>query len=133
MAARFGALVSATGTAIVALTLPMSVAARSFGDSTIGWTLNWLTLAAALLGWADMLWHDLRGRLIMPQMDPHLRHHVCVLLYHGLAAAWLLRAMVILGSSSGQQIERAVLGGWYVWTALGVAILAIVMALEDRG
>jgi hypothetical protein len=132
MAARFGALVAATGTGVVALTLPMSAAARSFGGSIIGEALNWVTLAGALLGWADLVWHDIRGRLLLPSLDPHFRHHVCVLLYHGLAAAWGLRAMVLFGSDTGQPIERFILGSWYLWTAIGVGILAVVMAVDER-
>jgi phosphoribosylamine--glycine ligase len=35
---------------------------------------NAAILAACLLGAADIIWHDIRGRLILPSLDQHLRH-----------------------------------------------------------
>ena len=132
MAARFAALTATTGTSIITILLPMSAAARVMGDSAIGEILIWLTLAATLLGWADVLMHDIFNRLILPGIDPHLRHRVCIFIYHWLAAAWFLRAMVLFGSSAGQSLERFVLGSWYVWTGISTAILAVLIALDDR-
>ena len=132
MAARFAALTAATGTAAVTILLPMSSAARSMGNSILGEILVWLTLAATLLGWADLILHDIFGRLILPSLDMHLRHRVCVFLYHWLTAAWFLRAMVLFGSTTGQPIERFVIGSWYVWTGISTAILAVLIALDDR-
>lgn len=132
MAARFAALTAATGTSIVTILLPMSSAARAMGSSVLGEVLIWLTLAAALLGWADIIAHDIFGRLILPSVDSHLRHKVCVYLYHWLTAAWFLRAMVMFGSDAGQPIERFVIGSWYVWTGISTAILAVLLALDDR-
>ena len=132
MAARFAALTAATGTSVITILLPMSSAARSMGDSVLGEILVWLTLAAALLGWADLILHDIFGRLILPTLDAHLRHRICVFLYHWLAAAWFLRAMVLFGGSAGQSMERFLIGSWYVWTGISTAVLAILMTLDDR-
>lgn len=132
MASRFGALVAAGGSTAVTLLLPMSSASRAMGESVLGEIVIWLTLAAVLLGMADLIMHDIFGRLIMPSIDSHLRHRACVWMYHFLAGAWFIRALVMIGSQTGQPIERMVLGSWYAATGVSVGVVAVLMALDDR-
>lgn len=132
MAARLGVLTAAGGTTAVALLLPMSSAARVMGNSVLAEIMVWMTLAAVLLGVADLIMHDIFGRLIMPSIDTHVRHRACVWIYHFLAGSWLIRSLVIIGSQSGQPIERMVLGSWYVATGVSVGVVAVLMALDDR-
>ena len=132
MASRLAALVSAGGSTAITLLLPMSSASRAMGESVLGEIVIWCTLAAVLLGVADLIMHDIFGRLILPSIDSHLRHHVCVWLYHFLAGAWFVRALVIIGSNTGQPIERIVLGSLYAATGVSVGVVAVLMALDDR-
>lgn len=132
MASRLGALVAAGGSTAVTLLLPMSSASRTMGESVLGEIVIWLTLAAVLIGMADLIMHEIFGRLILPSIDSHLRHRACVWLYHFLAGAWLIRALVMIGSQTGQPIERMVLGSWYTATGVSVGVVAVLMVLDDR-
>ncbi len=132
MASRLGALVAAGGSAAITLLLPMSSASRSMGESVLGEIVIWCTLSAVLIGVADLIMHDIFGRLILPSIDSHLRHRACVWMYHFLAAAWFLRALVMIDSKTGQPIERIVLGSLYAATGVSVGVVAVLMALDDR-
>jgi hypothetical protein len=127
--ARILALTMAGWTAAFVLFSPTSIAARVAGDSLPGDVLNAGIIALCLLGWADVIWHDVRGRLIWPSLPMQTRHRICVLIYSVLAGLTGLRAFVAAGSDKW---EVLFLGTYYMTCAIGIALVAVALALEPR-
>lgn len=129
VAARLLALTMSGWTAGFVLFSPTSLAARIAGESEAADAINVAILALVALGAADMIWHDIRGRLIWPTLDARVRHRICVLAYSALAGLTGLRAFVAAGS---ERWETLLLGGYYLTCAVGVGIVAVAIALETR-
>ncbi len=130
VSARWGILTASTWTAILQLSRPDSLAARAAGD---GLVLDWINvgiLALCALGWADLLWHDLRGRLIWPSFPQHARHHVCIGMYALLAAAFGVRAFLAAGSDVA---SVWLVGGYYICFAVGIMIEVRALREDARG
>lgn len=128
-AARMLALTMAGWTAGFVLFSPSSIAARVAGESVIGDAVNAAILAACALGWADVVWHDIRGRAIWPSFPSELRHRICVLTYSALAGLTGLRAFVAAGSDAPAVLF---LGAYYLTCAFGIGVVAVALALEPR-
>lgn len=129
MAARGLALSTSMVTALLVLLAPTSLANLSTSDGVLMDTLNGVVLAMCLLGFADLIWHDIRGRLIWPTLNTHFRHHVCVLLYSVLAGAYGLR----LFSWADQNTDtNLILGLYYAMQAGFIGLVAVAIALEPR-
>lgn len=129
VAARVLALTMAAWTAGLVLFSPTSIAARVAGDNLAGDVLNAGILLVCALGWADIIWHDIGGRLIWPSFPGRWRHKICVLTYSVLAGLTGLRAFVAAGSD---RWEVLFLGTYYLTCAIGIALVAVAIALEPR-
>lgn len=129
VAARVLALSMAGFTAAFVLFSPASLAARAAGASEASEFVNIVILGICLLGWADVIWHDVRGRLILPALPQSIRHHVCVVTYSALAGLTGVRAFVAAGSD---RWEVLFLGAYYVLCAAGIGLVAVSIALDPR-
>jgi hypothetical protein len=127
--ARGLALASSTITAMLVLWAPASLSALATIDSDLVDALNYVVLTLCAVGWADVVWTDIRGRLILPKLDPHLRHHACVLLYAGLAGACGLRLFAWTDPLSENNLILAL---YYGLESILIATLAVAIALEPR-
>lgn len=129
IAARVMALATSGWTAAIVLWSPTSVAARMAGDSAAVYAINGATLACCSLGLLDILWHDIRGKLVWPTFPMQYRHRVCVMLYSMLAGLTGLRAFV---AAASDYTNILLLGGYYLMCAMGIGIVAVAVALEPR-
>lgn len=129
VAARLLALTMAGWTATFVLFSPTSLAARVAGGSDASQVLNALILACCTLGLADVIWHDIRGKLIWPSFPSHHRHRVCVLLYAVLAGLTGARAFV---AASSDDLSVLALGAYYLMCAAGMGLIAVALAVETR-
>ena len=123
------ALTMAGWTAAFVLFSPASLASRVAGASLASEAINALILAICALGWADVIWHDIRGRLIWPTLSLRVRHHICVGTYSALAGLTGVRAFVAAGSNAW---EVVFLGAYYVVCAVGIGLVAVALALDGR-
>jgi len=129
IAARVLPLTMAGCTAVLVLLNPSSLAARIAGDTLTGDVINMAILVVCVVGWADVIWHDIRGRLIWPTLPTYIRHRICVGTYSALAGLTGVRAFVAASSSTW---EVAMLGGYYVVCAAGIGTIAVAIALDPR-
>lgn len=129
MAARWLSLTVASWSALLAVFSVGSVANRAAGDSEVALVLNVVLLALSLLGWADVVWHDIRGRLIMPSLPMHKRHKICVATYATMAGIFGIRAFAV---AELPVTDRVLITGYYLATAVGIALVAVALAFEDR-
>ena len=129
-AARLFIVVASMYTACLQLFSESSLAFRAAGDSWLIDAINWAVIGLAGLAGADLLWRDiLRRGLIWPIFDAHLRHHICVATYSGLAGAFAVRAFLAVGSDKSAVAQ---VGIYYVLIAIGIAIEAAATAHEER-
>lgn len=129
LAARTLALTMAGFTAAFVLWSPTSIASRVAGESIAGTIINSGIVALCALGWADVIWRDIGGRLIWPSFPGPLRHRICVMVYAVLAGLTGLRAFVAAGSD---RWEVLFLGIYYLTCAVGIGVVAVAIALEPR-
>jgi hypothetical protein len=87
-------LTISTWSAALQLFEPTSVAARAAGNSPLMDIMNAIALGLCALGWADVLAHDIGGRLLLPGLPMRIRHQVCVALYSALGLAYWVRSFV---------------------------------------
>jgi hypothetical protein len=131
VAARYAALTVSTWGAAMGLLVPNSLIFRVHDAYILIDYINVATLAVALLGWADIVWHDIRGKLILPSINPHFRHRVCVLLYAFLGAVWLLKSFSAF-SMVGEVAGAAPLGMFALFMSSICGVTAVAIALETR-
>jgi hypothetical protein len=105
-----------------------SLAYRAAGDGILIDAVNYVVLALVALGWIDLIFHDMLGKLLLPSVSNHVRHHVCVTLYSVLAMAFGVRAFI----AAGDPTLVWVVGGYYLLLAPGILIQAAAIACEDR-
>lgn len=129
LAARMLALTMAGWTAALVLWSPASLAASVAGDGWGSHIINGGILALCALGWADILWRDVGGRLIWPSFPAPLRHRICGLTYSVLAGLTGLRAFVASGSDRS---DVALVGSYYLICAVAIGLVAVAIALEPR-
>ena len=129
MAARMLALTMAGWTAALVLWSPASLASSVAGDGLISHIINGCILALCALGWADIIWRDIGGRLIWPSFPAPLRHRICVLTYSALAGMTGLRAFVAAGSERG---DVMMVRSYYLVCAVAIGVVAVAIALETR-
>jgi hypothetical protein len=129
MAARWLALTASSWSAALVLFSPTSLAATIAAGEDLARPINAVILAMTLLGWADVIWHDVGGRLIWPSLDGRIRHHLCVLFYSVLAGMFAIRAFV---AGDPDSVQSWLLGSYYLLTASGIALVVVSIAHEDR-
>ncbi len=129
MAARMLALTMAGWTAALVLWSPASLASSVAGDGLVGHIINGGILALCALGWADIIWRDIGGRLIWPSFPGPLRHRICVLTYSALAGLTGMRAFVAAGSD---RRDVVLVGSYYLICAVAIGLVAVAIALEPR-
>lgn len=128
MAAKGLMLTTVCATASLQLWAPTSLTARA-ADGWLGDALAVAMLLLAAVGWADILYTDLAGRVILPSLPQRWRHPLCVLLYSLLAGCYLVFAFVAM--------QPAVPTSWilivdYVVVAACGGVLAVSIAQEQR-
>jgi hypothetical protein len=129
MAARMLALTMAGWTAALVLWSPQSLASSVAGDGWVSHVINGGILALCALGWADILWRDIGGRLIWPSFPAPLRHRICVLTYAVMAGLTGMRAFVAAGSDRSDVV---LVGSYYIICAVAIGVVAVAIALEPR-
>lgn len=130
IAARWSILAASTWTAVIQLWSPTSLAYRAAGDSFLIDAINAVLLVLCAVGWADIVWRDMRGRLLLPRLSPELRHAACVALYSALGVGFLARGFI----ASGHDITVVVtVGVYYVLAGIGALFEAKALVDEDRG
>jgi hypothetical protein len=129
IASRVLALTMSGWTAALVLWSPSSLASRIAGENDLNHVINACILACCALGLADVLWHDIRGRLIWPSFPARHRHRICVMLYAVLAGLTGMRAFVAVGSSD---FNVAMLGAYYLMCAAGIGLIAVALTMEPR-
>lgn len=132
MSARLSALVISAWGGLLGLFSPGSLTARVHDqfDGPMDW-LNAAVLLVASLGFADVLWHDIRGRMIWPSFNPQKRHRVCVLVYSLFGATWLLKTFVA-AAAIGHVPGAPLLVLFALSMAAICGITAVALALEQR-
>ena len=131
MAARGLMLATVTTTALLILMSPSSLSARA--TDAVGATADWLAIAAlvaASIGWADVVWHDAMGRLILPGISTQTRHSFCVTLYSFLAGWYGVLAFTSMDPSV--QSSWVLIADYVAVAAFG-SVLAVGLATEERG
>jgi hypothetical protein len=127
--ARALALTTSTSTNLLTLFAPTSMANMLMADSLAVDATSSIALVLCAVGWADVLWTDIRGRLIWPSLAARTRHHWCVLVYGGLAAVFAIRLFTWADPSRSTNIILAI---YYLLAALCIGTLAVAIALEQR-
>lgn len=118
-------------TAWLTLLSPDSLTARSAASADdLTTALAVAAILASAVGWADVFWHDLMGKLIWPSLPEFKRHVICVLLYSSFTAFYLLYAFVAHDLSSS---PPGLLGLYYIFNAVWGATLTVAIARETRG
>jgi hypothetical protein len=131
LAARYASLTISTWGAALGLFVPASLVFRVHDAYELLDYVNTVALVVSMLGWADIVWHDIRGKLILPSINPHTRHRVCVLVYALLGAIWLLKSFSAF-SSVGLVGGAAPLGLFALAMSSICGITAVAIALETR-
>jgi hypothetical protein len=130
-AARYASLTVSTWGALLGLFVPASLIFRVHDAYTLIDYVNVVALAVSLLGWADVVWHDIHGKLILPSINIHTRHRVCVLVYALLGAVWLLKSFSSF-SMVGVVGGAIPLGVFALFMSTICGITAVAIALETR-
>lgn len=131
MAARLSVLTISSWGAMLGLFAEYSLTARIDGTFSLPLTLlNSCVLLGAALGYADVLWHDIGGRLIWPSFDPLRRHKLCVSLYGFFGAVWLVKSFVSLGVPDVHDASTMALFSFGI--ALVCGLVSVAIALEPR-
>lgn len=86
-------------------------------------------LMLAVLGFADVVWHDIGGRLIWPSLRECVRHRICVWVYSVLGAGWLVKAFA---SAAGGVRDAMLMTGFAVCMASICGLVAVALTLEQR-
>lgn len=130
-AAKFLALTACSFTSLIALFVPINVlSVLMYSNRTFGIVTNALLLALSFIGWIDLIWHDILKRgVIVARLDKHMRHHLCVVYYSTLAGIFGVRAFVAAGVTPS---ASALMGSYYLSIAIGIAIIAVALAQEQR-
>ncbi len=129
IAARGCIITASVYTAVLQLFSASSLAYRAAGAGMLIDAINVVVLILAALALADLLWRDiLRRGLILPRLDPQLRHQFCVWLYSALSAAFGIRAFLAMGEPSAALQA----GTYYVLFAAWIAVEAAAIANEQR-
>jgi hypothetical protein len=128
-AARGLALTSSMTTALLVLFASKSLASMASIDGMVVDALNYGVLALCALGFADLVWRDIHGKMIWPSFNSHIRHHICVLVYAGLAGAYGLR---LFSWADPATPTNAILGVYYLLQSLFIGTIAVAIALEPR-
>lgn len=122
-------LTISTWSAALQLFEPTSVAARAVGDSSLIDIMNAIALGLCALGWADVLAHDIGGRLLLPGLPMRIRHQVCVALYSALGLAYWVRSFVTAEHSA----LTLQVGAFYLVVGTFALAAAWAIAREDLG
>lgn len=132
VAARFAALTVSAWGALLGIFVQASLTAKLHDqfDGPMD-ALNLAVLLVAALGYADLLWHDIRGRLIWPTFDPRKRHKVCVFVYSIFGGTWLLKAFVS-ASAIGKVAGAPFMAAFALSMAAICGLVAVALALEPR-
>lgn len=130
-AAKFLALTACTFTSLIALFVPVNVlSVLMYTNRTFGIVTNAALFALSLIGWIDLIWHDILKRgFIVPRLDKHMRHHLCVGYYSSLSGIFAVRAFVAAGATPSASV---LMGSYYLSIAVGIAIIAVALAQEHR-
>lgn len=128
IAMRGPVLAASTYTPIVQLFFPSSLARVASGDGDVISLINWAVLCLALLGWADLVIHDIFGKLLFPRISVRIRHQFCVYFYCVLAGAFGIRAFLAAGTLE----TTFVVGTYYIFFAAFLLLNAYLIALEER-
>jgi hypothetical protein len=130
LAARWSVLVNCTWGALFGLFVPTTLIYRLHDRYDLLDYLNAVVLAICALGWADVIWHDIRGRLLLPRIKPKLRHKVCVMTYSLLGASWVIKAF---GHAASTDIPGALpLAIYALSMSTACGMVALALALERR-
>lgn len=118
-------------TAALILLSPASLTGRAADTASY---INELLAIGALLisaiGFADILWTDIGGRLILPAISARVRHHLCTLMY-AFASGWY---SILAFTATDRAVETIwILVGYYIALSWWGAILTISIALDRRG
>jgi hypothetical protein len=130
LAARWAVLMVSTWGALFGLFVSNSLIYRLHDRyDALDW-VNGVTLAICALGWADILWHDIRGKLIWPSFKAKRRHRVCVMAYSLLGATWVLKAF---GHAAITDIAGSAPLAIYALSMSTICgMVAVAIALEKR-
>lgn len=126
--AKWMLLSSTCVTAALTLWDPTSATARA-ADAHIGELVATAILALAAIGWADVLWTDIGGRVILPSIQTPVRHRLCVLYYSALTSVYMTYALA--GLDPRVEISWILLVH-YLLMSLGGAALTLVIAKDER-
>lgn len=130
LAARTLLVATALTTSALALLSPQSLTARAAdGSGLVGNALAAAMLLLAAFAAADVIAHDLFGRLLLPRVGYRLRHSVCVLTYAAIAGLYLVFAFVAVDPKTH---TSWILIADYIAVAFGAGALTFGIAMEDR-
>ena len=123
------AMTTMTTTAFLRLYAPTSLTAMASDHALLADPIAWAMLAMSVIGWADIIAHDVLGRDLLPNVPTKARHKGCVLFYIFGAAVYWIFAFAALGSSIS---PGAILISNYMLCGLCLLGLAGAIAQEDR-
>jgi hypothetical protein len=129
IAAKALALTTMTTTAMLRLFAPTSLTATASEHAPLASPIAWMMLALVVIGWVDIIVHDLLGRDLLPRLSVKTRHKGCVLFYMTLASTYWIFAFAALKAPVS---PGAILIGNYLACGLWILVLAAAIAQEDR-
>jgi hypothetical protein len=130
LAARWAVLMNATWGALFGLFVKNTLIYRLHDRYDALDYLNGAVLAICALGWADVIWHDIGGRLIWPTLNARFRHRVCVLTYSALGASWAIKAF---GHAAAVDVPGALPMAIFALSMTTICgMVALALALEER-
>lgn len=121
-------LTTATCTGLLLLLSPDSLTARA-ASGPLAQAIGIVMLVLAAIGWADMLWRDIGGRMIWPSLAAAARHQACVGLYAALSCVYA----VLLTAAMDPRVDASwVLGVNYLLLVIFFGTKAVAIARENR-
>lgn len=123
-------LSSVTITALLVLAAPSSLTARATDHAgDLSELMSWAGLLMATVGWADVLYTDTTGRLILPRLQTHVRHLFCTMLYAALTGWYAIFAF----AASDPTVHTSwLLVLYYIAVAAWGSVLTVSIAREPR-
>ena len=122
------AMMTMMTTAFLRLYAPTSLTAMASDHALLADPIAWAMLAMSVIGFADIISHDVFGRDLLPKVPAKTRHKGRVLFYIFGAAVYWIFAFAALGSSIS---PGAILISNYMACGLCLLGLAGAIAQED--
>jgi hypothetical protein len=115
-------------TSALSLLSPNSLTAAA-SLAPMGDAVSLIMFALSLVGWADVVYTDTTGRLLLPAIPQGVRHRLCTSLYSSISGLYLVLAFTAVDLSVH---TSWILFCYYVGTGVFGAVFSVSVAMEGR-